>query len=251
MFNRPNTVISKKIKTTIALVIMVLITSDKGYAINKAKTKSHIQKKQIKINPISTGENAWTANFETNIYQSGTFENIALGYSTVNGWDFSLALLNTQITGNNQQFQGNTFLNIAKTLTITPNYSLVMSTQNGVALINTHPQLWYNFTFIDNRYEMMPWLSIHGGGYLANAAITGTSRQLGFLAGIEIIFIQNKWSLQIDYVSGHHSLSGANINTLLNITPRCQVYIGVYVPEQSSGNEFAGIMGVNFSTSDF
>jgi hypothetical protein len=52
----------------------------------------------------------------------------------------------------------------------------------------------------------------------------------------------------MDYISGHHSLSGASVNMLYNITPRCQIYMGVLVPEQDSGNEFAGILGFNLST---
>ncbi|WP_411727549.1 hypothetical protein [Methyloglobulus sp.] len=110
------------------------------------------------------------------------------------------------------------------------------------------PQLWFNFTFLDNRYDLTPWLLLHGGSYLANAAITGTSWQVGFLAGAEKTFIQNKLSLQMGYISGHHSLSGSIVNMLFNITPRCQIYMGVLVPEQDSGNEFAGIIGFNFST---
>jgi len=89
---------------------------------------------------------------------------------------------------------------------------------------------------------------MHGGPYLANAALTGTSRQIGFMTGTEITFIQDKLSLQMDYVSGHHSLSGATVNLLLNITSRFQMYVGVSVPEQNSNNEFAGIVGFNLST---
>ncbi|MGZ4980956.1 MAG: hypothetical protein ACXWE4_06610, partial [Methylobacter sp.] len=63
-----------------------------------------------------------------------------------------------------------------------------------------------------------------------------------------ITFIQDKLSLQMDYISGHHSLSGATVNMLLNITSHIQMYMGVAVPEQNTGNEFAGIVGFNLST---
>ncbi|MGZ4998406.1 MAG: hypothetical protein ACXV8J_11345, partial [Methylobacter sp.] len=63
-----------------------------------------------------------------------------------------------------------------------------------------------------------------------------------------ITFIQDKLSLQMDYISGHHSLSGATVNMLLNITSHIQMYMGVAVPEHNTGNEFAGIVGFNLST---
>jgi hypothetical protein len=236
-------------KITLILTMMAFMFSGVGYAaVKKVKAKSKLHQKRLKINPITDYESAWIANIETDVYQAGTFENITVGYSANDGWDISLSLLNTQMLGNNNQFQGNTFVNIAKTFDINNDFSITAGTQNGVALANVQPQLWFNFNFLDNRYDVTPWLLLHGGLYLANAAITGTSRQVGFLTGTEITFIQNKLSLQMDYISGHHSLSGATVNMLFNITPRCQIYMGVLVPEQNSGNEFAGIIGFNLST---
>ncbi len=89
---------------------------------------------------------------------------------------------------------------------------------------------------------------IHLGPYLANAALTGTTRQVGFLTGAEITFIPNKLALQMDYISGRQALSGATVNLLLNFTPSYQMYTGVYVPEQNSGYEFSGIVGFNYAT---
>ena len=234
---------------TILLTITGLMYSGVGYAADsKHKVNSHRQQKRLKINPVTDKEDVWTANTETDVYRTGTFENIVVGYSAINGWDFSLSLINTQILGSNKQFQGDTFFNIAKTFDINYDLSIVAGSQNGVALVNLQPQLWYDYTYLDNQYDVTPWLLIHGGPYLANAALTGTSRQVGFMTGTEITFIQNKLSLQMDYISGHQSLSGATVNLLLNMTSRCQIYMGVSVPEQNSGNEFAGIIGFNLST---
>lgn len=241
-------------KIAVSLTMMAFLFSGAAFpATNKAKvkskpTRSKLQQKRLKINPMTDYEGTWIANIETDVYRAGTFENLTLGYSSHNGWDFSLSLLNTQVLGSNNHFQGNTFLNIAKTFEINDDYAITLGTQNGAALVNARPQLWFNFSFLDNRFDPTPWLLLHGGPYLANAAITGTSQQVGFLAGTEITFIQNKLSLQMDYISGHHSLSGANVSMIYNLTPRCQIYLGVLVPEQNSGNEFAGIMGFNFST---
>ncbi len=223
--------------------------SSADYAVeSKQKEKSHRQQKRLKINPVTDNEDAWIANTETDVYRAGTFQNIVIGYSARHDWDFSLSLINTQILGPNKQFQGDSFFNVSKTFNVNDDLSIVAGTQNGLAMVNLEPQLWYDFTYLDNRYDVTPWLLMHGGPYLANAALTGTIRQIGFITGTEITIIQDKLSLQLDYVSGHHSLSGATVNMLLNITSRFQMYMGVSVPERDSGNEFAGIVGFNLST---
>ena len=232
----------------ILMIIAFMVCHISFAAANKPKTKSQAQQKRLKINPMSDYEGAWIANIETDAYSVGTFENLSIGYSANDGWDFSVSLLNAQVLGNNNHFQGNTFINIAKTFDINNRFAITLGSQNGVALVNTEPQLWFNFTFIDNRFDVTDWLSIHGGPYLANAALTGTSLQVGFFTGTEITFIPNQLSLQMDYISGSHSLSGASVHLLLNITPRSQIYLGVLVPEQNSGTEFAGIVGFNLST---
>jgi hypothetical protein len=215
---------------------------------SKTKIKSQRQQKRLKTIPATVPEGYWSANAETNIYLDSAFENITVGYSANNGWDFSLSLVNVQVLGANKQFQGNTFLNLTKTFTF-DNFAISVGSQNGVAMVNTEPQLWYNFDYVDNRYSLLPWLSLHAGVYLANAALTGTSRQVGFITGTEVVFIQDV-ALQVDYVSGHHSLSGATLNVLFNLNENYQIYLGVYVPEQNSGNEFSGTVGVNFSTKE-
>jgi hypothetical protein len=239
----------RNLTITIILAITSFLHIGIGYAAeSRHKEKTHRQQKRLKVNPVTEYENVWTANAETNVYRIGTFENITVEYSATNGWDYSLTLLNAQLLGSNRQVQGDAFFNIGKTFDINTDFSIVAGAQNGFAVINVQQQLWLSFAFLDNRYDVTPWLLIHAGPYLANAAITGTSRQVGFMTGTEITFIQNKLSLQMDYVSGHQSLSGATVNMLFNITPRCQIYMGVSVPEQNSGNEFAGIVGFNLST---
>lgn len=236
----------------IILILTVLALSDGGIAFAATKKtnggKSHTQQKRMKINSMSDYDGAWIANIETDVYRAGTFENIHLGYSANKGWDFSFSLLNVQVIGGHNRFQGEPFANIAKTFAVDNRYSIAVSSSNGLMIGNAQPQSWLNFNFLDNRYGITPSIMVHGGPYLANAAITGTVRQIGFLAGIGIDFIPNKLTLQMDYISGHHNLSGANVNMLFNLTPRCQIYLGVLVPEQHSGNEFAGIVGFNIST---
>lgn len=235
----------------ISLIIASLIYSDVSYAVSTHKEKSTNRQKRLKINPITDDDSAWTVNVETAIYRAGTFENLSAGYSTASGWDFSLSLVNIQILGPNKLFQGDTFINIAKTFDINKQFSIVVGSQNGVALLNTQPQLWFNYSYLDARYDFTPSLSLHAGSYLANAALTGTVRQVGVIAGSEITIIPHKLVIQMDYVSGHQAVSGATVNILFSLTHNCQMYTGVYVPETKSGNEFAGIIGFNLSSRDF
>jgi hypothetical protein len=243
-------------RITIGLIMGGLMFSSIGYAVStkplkQKQTQKQKQQRRLKINPITEDEDAWMANAETDVYRVGSFENITLGYSAKNGWDLNLLLVNSQILGSNKQFQGDMFFNIAKTFAINPVLSITVGLQNGIAVANQQPHLWFNYTFLDGRYDVTPWLLLHGGSYFANASLTGTARQVGFITGTEITFIPHQLSLQMDYVSGHQSLSGATVNMLLNLTPHWQMYMGVYVPEQNSGNEFAGLIGFNLSTKCF
>lgn len=244
----------------IILVISLLssLYSDITLAKDTSASKSDMKKSKIKPASANSGtwsHNAdaddygtWTFNTETDIYRLGTYQNIAGSYADPNGWSVSLSLLNTQILGANNLFQGDTFINVAKSFTISDTLSISIGSLNGVALTNIHPQVWYDYTYSDTQYNVTPSLMIHLGPYLANAALTGTTRQVGFLTGAEITFIPNKLALQMDYISGRQALSGATVNLLLNFTPSYQMYTGVYVPEQNSGYEFSGIVGFNYAT---
>lgn len=232
-----------------SIVLLIMLHGSLVVAADKAtKIKSQQQQRRLKVNPMTDFENAWAATLETDIYRAGTFENFTAVYSAQNNWDIGISLLNVQILGGHNSFQGEPFINLTKTLDLNNNISLTIGALNGMTLSNNQPQVWLNFSFMDMRSDLTPWLKIHGGSYFANRAITTVSNQAGFLTGLEIEVVPNELSFQLDYTSGHHSLSGANVNMIFNIRPKFQVYLGVYVPEQDSGNEFAGVIGFNLST---
>lgn len=204
--------------------------------------------KRLIVNAMTDQEGAWVANAETNIYRSGTFENVTFGYSAKNDWDVNLSLLNVQIAGSNLSFQGEPFLNTTKTYQLNSGLELALGTLNGFTPGTAGPVQWLYFHFIDFQYTPFEGIELHGGPYLANKAITGTSRQIGLQTGIEIDLLADRLALNMDYISGEHALAGANVNLTVNLTPLFQVYLGVLVPEANSGNEFAGIVGFNFSS---
>ena len=244
MFSRP---IARKLMLAMMAASLALSGAANG-AGKREKVKQESRQRRLKINPITEADGAWAVNTESNIYRAGTFQNLTFHYSAHNGWDAGVSLLNVEIIGGNKNFQGDTFINLAHTFNLNDVISVTAASQNGLALAHVHPRTWFNFNFIDGRFDLMPRLSMHGGVYLANKAITGTSRQVGFLAGAELMLVENQLSLQMDYLSGRHSLSGANVSMAYNLTPECQFYLGVLVPAHHSGNEFAGIVGFNLAT---
>ena len=195
---------------TISFITYCLLTSSAVYAATALKEKVAKSSKSVhkarraivKTSPVTDEGDAWTANIETDIYRTGSFENVLVGYSTSNGWDFSLSLVNSQILGPNKHFQGDTFLSIAKTFAITDDFSLVLGSQGGFTAVNTKPRSWFNYNFLDARYDVIPELSVHAGPYMANKALTGTVRRVGYLTGAEITFIPNQLALQMDYFHG-------------------------------------------------
>lgn len=210
--------------------------------------KANATQKRLIVNAMTEYEGAWVANQETDLYQLGTYTNFSFGYSAKNDWDISVSLLNVQITGSNLSFQGEPFINTAKTFELSSRLELTFGSLNGFTTGAVAPAQWLNFNFIDFQYVPVPGVEVHGGPYHANRAITGTSRQVGFQTGIEIDLLGDRLALNMDYISGEHSLSGANVTLTLNVTSLLQVYLGVLVPEANSGNEFAGLVGFNYSS---
>ena len=219
----------------LTLFFMFFLGSSDLIAKTTSKTKKAAStQKRVNVKTMTDDEGVWVANFETNIYEIESFGNTNIGYSTKNGWDVSLSLLNFQITDNLNCYQCQSFINITKTFDISEQFNVSVGSLNGITINGGHSSSWLNLTFFDTGYDITSWLTWHGGAYIANAAMTGTTRQIGFLTGVEIDFIPNKLELQIDYISGHHALSGASINMLVKLTPLWQIYFGALVPEQNT-----------------
>lgn len=229
-------------------LVLLSVSTDVTAQKKKQADKSNTTQKRLIVNAMTDYEGAWVANVETDIYQLGTYENFTFGYSAKNDWDFSVSLLNVQIAGSNLSFQGEPFVNTAKTFVFTSQLEITLGSLNGFTSGTVGPTQWLAFNFIDFQYVPVAGIEIHGGPYLANKAITGTSRQAGFQTGIEIDLLGDRLALNMNYISGHQSLSGANVNLTFNMTPLFQVYLGVLVPEANSGNEFAGVVGFNYSS---
>ena len=247
---------------TLAIMLLVSVTLTLGLTnasgANKSAGKGKDKVANLKHMNANSGswsanvepedKGTWTYNTETNVYKSANYQNVSAGYASTNGWSGSLSVLNTQFTGANNHFMGNTFANIAKEFDLNETFALTVGSMNGVALVNNSRQQWFNYNYLDAQYQITPAFMLHGGTYFANKPLTGTSSQVGYLLGSEITFIKDRLALQIDYTSGQQSLSGTAVHLLLDITPVYQVYMGVFVPDPQSGYEYTGIVGFNVTS---
>lgn len=126
---------------------------------------------------------------------------------------------------------------------------LLFGSQNGTTVLSTSIRKWYNIDFVNIRQELIEdRLNVYVGPYYANANLTGSVNQVGFMTGVEVKVIPKLITITGDYYSGHQNVSGAVVNIQYNILNNFQTYIGITVPEKNSGKEFSGVVGFNLST---
>lgn len=82
------------------------------------------------------------------------------------------------------------------------------------------------------------------GVWHGNHAVTQTDQTMG-------VIVTGVWrwsdeiSTEASWYSGRSGLSGAIVNTYVEVTEDIDLYFGVQIPAAGSGNEFAGIVGVS------
>lgn len=229
------------------LIIILLVCGIISSVTLNAKGRFHPPKK-LNINPNITSENVWSYVADTNIYQDALYLNQGISFSAGSGWDFGIASYNTPLYGGgDRNYENDTYISISKTFIITPIDLVVIGSQAGTTLGNNqHTLRMLHFGTI--RHIFTKNITTYIGPYYANSNLTATVNQVGFTTGIVLQIIPNKLEFHGDYISGHQNVSGAVSTLQLSITPKFAVYAGVIVPEMNSGNEFAGVVGVNLST---
>lgn len=233
----------------ILLIISTTVFCDTTERGRTSRSRARVPK-HLKVTPNLETENVWSSTLESNIYQGTTYLNPEIDYSGFNGWDFSIASYNIPVQGGGgQPFELDTYFGISKTFKLTDNTILLFGTQNGTTLLSTSVRKWHNIDFANIRQELIEdRLNVYIGPYYANANLTGSVNQVGFMTGFEVKIIPKLIAITGDYYSGHQNISGAVVNIQYNILNNFQTYIGIIVPEKNSGNEFAGIFGFNLST---
>lgn len=237
----------KTILVGLVLLSTTVLCEDFGHDTGKGHQGQHPPKK-LNTRPNIANDDAWSYNAETDIYNGTMYLSQGITYSAVNGWDIGIAAYNTLLYGGGaQNYENDGYLSIAKTLELDKKTLVIIGTQNGTTIVtNTHE--WHAFHFANISRDVTPWFSMYVGTYYANAALTTTYNQVGFMTGFVAKIIPGVLHFQGDYVSGHQQVSGAVVNLQWYVTPAIQLYTGVIVPESNSGNEYAGTIGFNIST---
>lgn len=188
-----------------------------------------------------------TLSIEADTYRGTEYLAPSINLSTKNGWDIGLSTQNIAVHGGGaQNYQNDTYLNIAKTFKITNKFYTTLGTQTGYVVDPFSNQV-HLFDYVDNTFKPFSWFNIHVGGYYVNKNLATNFNQIGYLTGFEVIFIPHVLKFNSDYYSGRSNVSG-NVSALTWYTPikHFSLFSGVGVPEKDSGNEFYGIFGFNF-----
>lgn len=203
-------------------------------------------KKRHKINVVQDQEpkeTSWIATVEDNSYYTTDYLNTTLEYSMSNGWDIGVSSQNIPLagTGDAQNYNYDTYLQVSKTFDHDWG-QVTIGSQNGyhLGLENIH-QL-HHFTYLDTLYRITESLKIHAGTYYVNKALSTTDNHVGNIAGI--VIGDDDLYFQADYFSGHNNISGASSAIFYSPYRFIKLYTGILVPETSSGNEFAGVLGI-------
>jgi hypothetical protein len=219
----------------------------------EAKGKGKAGRAKINIRPVPTSEDSWSWQHELNIYNGTLYFADTVAFSTTSDWDFSVSTQNIPVYGGGaQNFQDDTYLQISKTIRWTENISTIIGTQSGYQFYTltqnqpTSPGKVHLFEFEDNQFKLNDNLTLHGGAFWVNAALSTQTAYVGGLAGLKIDYADLMF--QADYVGGHTNVSGAYVTLHYFVVNYFAPYFGVIVPEQNSGNEFAGVAGFMLST---
>ena len=225
---------------------------DSGHAVGHTRGHKAVHApKRLKTKPNLVSEDSWNSALESNVYQGTTYLSPSISYSGANGWDIGVATYNIPVQGGGaQNFEFDTYLGISKTFELNKQTLLVIGTQNGTTLLANSDRRWHSLSYSHLRRDIFSNLNIYVGPYYANANLTSSVNQVGFMTGFELKILPNKIHLTGDYISGHQNVSGAVVDVQYFITPKVQMYIGIVIPETNSGNEFAGVFGFNVSTKD-
>lgn len=208
---------------------------------------------------------------ENDSYSYNSTEYLAptLMYST-KSWDIGLSSQNILVSGPGgaQNFENDSYFNLSKTFKykdLLKPYSKVwskrlssfsttfgtqtglvfpLSTSNDPGKINNNTV--HKFYFIDTDIEIVRnRLSIHGGPYWTNAALSTTTSYTGWQTGFEAIIFPKTLRVSVDSFSGHSNVSGTVIQATYSFSKNVEFFIGEGIPTSNSGNHTYSIFGIN------
>jgi hypothetical protein len=176
----------------------------------------------------------------------------SITYSTSNDWDLSVSSQNIPAMGGGaQNFQLDTYGMAAKTFRVDGvnvvaggmvGYQLFTQTQYQPSGVGKSHQ----FYWLDSEWAIIPGLKLHGGAFWVNSALSTQTSYIGGMTGFKADY--GDWRMTGDYYGGHTNVSGAQVNVGYFVRNWLNPYFGIIIPERNSGNEFAGVIGINIGT---
>jgi hypothetical protein len=213
----------------------------------------------------------FTIGIESDNYEYGNTRYLTptISYQTSSGWNIGILTQNVLIdgTGGAQNLENDTYLNLAKSFEYTKQLhnishwssmvssaSITFGMQQGLVLplsssvnpnkINSNTL--HQFYVIDNRFDILcNVVSIHGGPYYTNAALSISTNYVGWLLGTEVTIIPKSLRLVADVYSGHSNVSGSIFQLVHMMNNNLEVYAGWSVPATNSGNYNYLMVGIN------
>jgi hypothetical protein len=184
---------------------------------------------------------------ELNIYAYAGIANTSVDFGLPGKWNVGLSLVNLTLTDNGSQpFAPDGFLNIEKAIDVADQWHLVVGSQGGFRLFHDRQgRRLQLFSYVDNQFDLGGG-GFHLGGYFANRAIAGTAETAGMLAGLVLPLPIDSLRFQGDYISGHNALSIVSAQLLWRFSPNLEFGGGVVLPLSTSGNDFSGLVEVNW-----
>lgn len=220
----------------LAFCLILLLISVDGHC----KKKPHINR-HIDVTPNQNNNNILTGATEFDLFGTSEYTNLMVDYSAMNNFDYQITITNIPLSdgATQQNYNYDSYFNLSYTQQF-DDAKIIFGTQNGTTLATNTS--WHNFDYILSQYDYKD-SNIHIGGYYANSGMSTTTDLFDFTAGFVYSF--KRVSLQTDYYDGQNNLGSTNVTLQYTITKNVQLYHGISIPNENSGNYLYGYVGVS------
>ncbi len=199
---------------------------------------------RIRVTPdYEQNEDGLLLTEEPNIYRNALDNNTFLDYQTSDSWDFGVYMLNMPVVPGSDNYDWDSYISIAKFFLPIPDLTIGLGTQNGTTVFSSQHS-YHNFNFAKAAYHFDETFTASSGVFYVNNALSGTSQNVGFMLGVDIHLIPDRFWIEMDYQSGVTQVSGSVVNVFYKPEKPYGFYLGVQVPAATTSSDFIGTLGV-------
>ena len=181
--------------------------------------------------------------------------NLTVDYGLGNDWEMGLNVFKVNLyPGNPQPLVGESnddavLLNIQKLFRPMDQLDIEIGTQTGMSANNAARRVdVLNFSWCVSRWDLFVDRFLEGnyvfGAYYGNEPFLGLGSQFGFMAGLELPLIDEKFSFVSDIIAGTNDASVAVIGGQYTLSKRLgwQISMGAQLPSPGSGNDYGAVL---------